>query len=311
MSEDEFLTRIFFDDSYNFYQIDNAIFEEVLYSLDKDALIKVMLELNDRIKNSSEKIRIINEVFSTRKIDFAKSLLFELGPEMQEKYSEGLSIILDELMENEEVSFSDIKFIGEGSFSKVYQIGSKVLKVGFPRIKYEVPNHPRIAQPLIRRNLKDKDGVKKGCVEIARLAEKINKNEPGIKKEIYELYRDLRNSGIICTDMRLSNLGRLLEDNSNLYKIKKNGEEPLNVNPSSAGLKGELNGETLRKGELVIIDTDCIFHEDDKGLVFLDDVTILEEIYQNELKGIEPDYNRVILEEDIITPILEEDKWMI
>ncbi len=157
--------------------------EELLIKTQFKDLAGLARALNDISPELNEKIE---EILQRRKLDFAKSLLckrktydMENTKELIDNYSETLSIIIDELLQSEKVGLRNIKDIGTGSYSFVYQIGSKVLKVGKPRETYNIPNHPRILQPIARTNLLDKQNNPLACIEISdkvRTAFRSNRN---------------------------------------------------------------------------------------------------------------------------------------
>ena len=188
--------------------------------------------------------------------------------------------MIDELLESEGVQYTDINYLGAGSSSTVYEIGNKVLKIGSLRNVYKIPNHPRILQPLIRLNLVDErwENMEFACVEIMDKVKRIEE-EATHTEELYKIYKELRDSGIIWTDARPTNLGRLLKRNVPTL----NGEE-MDVEPKSVGFTNGQNTETLPEGELVILDTDYIYSSDDPDIYWPNNeyYQILEKRWQRE-----------------------------
>lgn len=95
----------------------------------------------------------------------------------------------------------------------------------------------------------------------------------------------MRNDGIIWVDARKDNLGRLEKDNIAYFNTW------LNVKNESVGYVSETikKDKTLEKGDLVIIDTDLLFREEEFNEEILDEMDInsyyyekFEEQYQNE-----------------------------
>ena len=131
-----------------------------------------------------------------------------------ESYVPAITRMIDELLASEGVRLVDIGYIDNGSSSTVYEIGEKVLKLGSPRTSYNIPNHPRILQPLIRLELFDEKCENEifACVEITEKTQRIGEDEIS-SEELYQIYKELRDSGIIWTDIREANIGRLLRKN--------------------------------------------------------------------------------------------------
>ena len=209
--------------------------------------------------------------------------------------SQFVLIILQELLESENQRPVDVKKIGEGAYSKVYKIGEKVLKIGMPRKTYKIPNHRRILQPELRTELKTRTGEKFACVEVADYVETPPKNIN--REQLYKLYKELREDGIVCADLRYDNVGRLQKKNKpNLY-----GEE-LYVEPGSAGLLGKPK-DVLDAGELVVIDSDFIYMGQTSRTL---DMTLMSELFETqylEEKRVEQEIISILSqEEDYIQP---------
>ena len=178
-----------------------------------------------------------------------------LSQQQREEYAETLSIMIDELLQSENCKYSDINYVTSGGYSQVYQIGNKILKVGNPRATYNIPNHRRILQPLTRINFLSKGNNSTICVEIQ---DKVNLSKKISKKELYNIYKELREAGIMWNDAREANVGRLQRDNVPTL----NGEN-MDVAPNSVGFINGKNESDLSEGDWVIIDTDFIYREDD------------------------------------------------
>lgn len=257
--------------------------DALLSSIPKKYLFTVAKALQGVSKEMDNKLE---KRLQDNKIDVAKSLL-EKGikrekaekEKLLEEYSNTLVIMVDELLESEKVRFIDIEFIGNGAYSDVFQIGSKVIKIGEPRETYKIPNHPRILKPLTRTNFIDDNKKSFACIEISDRVDRLlpeNMNE----EELYNLYKKLRQSGIIWTDVKFANVGRLKRKNV----PSLNGEE-VNVAPNSVGFTNEIQDEGLQRGELVVIDTDYIFDEKDSNICWANDGygEKFEQRYQQEL----------------------------
>ncbi len=194
----------------------------------------------------------------------------------------GIYMIIQELIQHENVNIEDVKELGSGQYTKAFKIGEYVLKfqkgLNSKKIRYD----PRILQPIVRRAVYDyKEGQKSNepsiYIEVDNLVDdKWYENLSGeeIDKQIYAIYKEMRDRGIVWTDMKPENLGRLLKDNKINYQV--DGEE-ITVKDESVGIYGR-NTETeneqkvLKKGELVILDVDFIYDaEKDASILDLGD----------------------------------------
>lgn len=240
---------------------------------------------------------IINRQMNTRTKDIAISMLSRAVQKFPayldereimstnkdiEDYSTTLEIMIKELLADQHKSPSDIVQIGVGSSTNVYLIGNKVLKVGAPKVRYNIPNHKRILQPLTRKNFTSRNGCPfvnveitdyvstyidqeaKRKVAISSLKEdgKIENAENLSDDDIlYLLYKEFRDSGILITDFAWRNLGVLQKENTPTLHNQK-----IKVSPNSVGLYPPIENDTLGKGEIVYIDLEHIYKEDDKNI---------------------------------------------
>ena len=81
------------------------------------------------------------------------------------------------------------------------------------------------------------------------------------EEKLYEIYKELRDSGIVWLDAKWSNVGKLLNENKTTWKGKE-----VEVAPNSVGFSEAYKGDPLKKGELVVIDLDFLFSENDPNL---------------------------------------------
>lgn len=156
-------------------------------------------------------------------------------------YKTILEQIIKEVLELTNSKLENIQYIKEGASSKVYRIGNLVLKTGNSRFVHEIPNHDRILYPLLRRKIGDL------YIEVSDFVDTKNITDD----DVYMIFKELMDSGIVWVDPRRENIGRLLKD-SNSYDIY--------VSEETVGLIGK-NKMPRKAGELAIIDTDLIFYE--------------------------------------------------
>lgn len=215
-------------------------FKKILVSFDYK--LKYNEEINDYIDTNPDliirEIAIFNDIISVDVIE-------------KEKYTSFLKQLIEEILQNEKLNYHDIEYLDKGCYSKVYKIGDKVLKIGNKRKKFNIPFNKRFLKPLYRQNISSLDGKKTlFCIEITECVDTNDITDD----DVYKVYKELRDEGLIWTDCKRSNLGRLKKDN----KIYFDGI--TSVSKNSTGYLDD-NDEILKKGELVIIDNDYIFPE--------------------------------------------------
>ena len=125
-------------------------------------------------------------------------------------YSLTLQILLRELLNSENKRFSDMRKVGAGVYSNVYQIGTKIIKIGAPRQTHKIPNHRRILQPIARKELTNGMGEPIGSIEVTDEVDTSKETLSKITEEdLYKIYKELRADGIIWGDPKIDNLGVL------------------------------------------------------------------------------------------------------
>ena len=177
-------------------------------------------------------------------------------------------------MKNENVKFSDITYNG-GGFSRILLIGDKVIKLG-DRVTKSFSNNPYIIAPLLRQEFAINN---EKC--FAEVTERVDTSIKPSKEELYQLYKNLRNLGLKWTDIKEANVGRLKKRNIIHWK------ENLNPTEEVLGLGTKKGKVILEKGELVILDADFIYDENDPNINYTNNKPLhdeFEERYQTEKK---------------------------
>ncbi len=259
--------------------------EQIIESTNINELFKVIQLL--KVKNPQLK-EFLNKKLEENKNEIAQILILDsirlrrVGvneldiEEYSKNYGITLLIMIDELLQSEGKRWIDLSVKDGGTYSDVFEIGEKILKIGQPRKTYKIPYSRRILQPLLRTNF-DADGKDIACVEIC---EKVDTDfECDEQETLYEIYKELREKGIIWTDPKPTNIGRLKKENV----VTLNGEK-MEVDSGAVGFEGEIKEEPLKEGDFVIIDTDYLYREDDPELFWGNDLygDILEKKYQQE-----------------------------
>ena len=206
---------------------------------------------------SKDKIDMVNQIIINNKKLVSEEILSSavgMRDLKDDIIKDTVSIITEELMHNENINYEDINILSKsGAYSIAYKIGDKVLKIGKKREVFTKINNKRFLQPLYRDEILDKDDKDfLFCIEITEFVDTKNIT----KEDVYFIYKELRDCGLVWTDCKGDNLGRLLKDNKVYFKgIDK-------VDKNATGYIND-NIEILKKGDLVIIDNDYIYNEED------------------------------------------------
>ena len=209
-------------------------------------------------------------------IDILKTKILNNKKINFDKYRSFIFLLLDEISKNESASISSTEFIGTGGYSAVFAIKTKVIKIGIERKTPHFPNNPYILKPLLRKTI-----TIDNMPIFFEVIEKVDTNINDItKEEIYKLYKNIREIGLIWTDVKIDNVGRLIKDNK-IYWYE-------NITPSDETLEftKTIGNYQLKKGELIVLDGDYIYNENDHNInsKMSNLQTEFEKTYQKELK---------------------------
>lgn len=181
-------------------------------------------------------------------------------------------LMVHEVMQNENVKFSEIVY-SSGGFSRVLLIGDKVIKLGSRGTK-SFPNNPYIIAPLLRRDFNSN-----GESFFAEITERVDTSTYVSYDEVYQLFKNLRNLGLIWTDIKDSNVGRLKKKNIIHWN------ENLSPSEGVLGFDTKRGNIVLQEGDLVILDADFIYDENDPNIDYLNNKSLIDKFekrYQKE-----------------------------
>lgn len=143
----------------------------------------------------------------------------------------------------------EIKIIGAGSCSIVFQVGNYVLKIGEKRNNRKIFINHRILASKNRKLHLDRHGNESFYTETMRFAE-VGTVTP---EERDELVSDLRRQGIIWDDTKLENCGVLMPDDSNEWAFEGDYDEEIAGVIDNPVYKEQFS---KRKRRIVVIDND-------------------------------------------------------
>ena len=220
-------------------------------------------KVKDYIDNNPEKA--VNSIFCeiNKRVKIEDTTLKEV-----------VKLIILDVLKNENVKLSDITYNG-GGLSSVLLIGNKVIKIGDRATKC-FPNNPYIISPLLRKKLEFNG---ESC--FVEVTERVDTSKKASKEELYQLFKKLRNLNLTWTDIKEDNVGRLKKENIIHWR--------QNLNPTDGVLGLDVKrGETiLKEGDLVILDADFIYDENDPNINYINNKNIYDEFekrYQREIK---------------------------
>lgn len=185
------------------------------------------------------------------------------------------NMIIKEIVAEDNTKMNDINYV-IGGYSLVIFTNSKVIKIGGERQTELFPDNPYIVTPLIRKNLSNDD-----CKCFIEVTEKVQGNIKVTDEELYELYKKLRDLGLVWTDVDEKNVGRLEKANT-IYWNKNIAHETNYLT-----FDGKVGEGMLQAGDLIILDADWIYKENDPNIEVprSSKYPEFEERYQEELNN--------------------------
>lgn len=160
-------------------------------------------------------------------------------------------LIIEDIARNEKVPLSSFSIVGGGSYSAVFGLGDKIIKIGKDRGVKSFNNNPYVVSTLLRKSFPINDKLSL----VIEVNEKVDTKSYVSDEEMYQLYKKLRDIGLVWTDIYKGNVGRLLKDNVIDWRFD------LKPSDKVLGLDKYRGTEILRKGDIVILDCDYIFDE--------------------------------------------------
>lgn len=227
-----------FSDIKYFFEVVNC-FDKVLPPDLRE--IEIDIEINQLI-DINKIIETINNIF------FNKDIIIKTKHEILVD----IKNIIEAIVKNENTT--SIQLISKSRFSLVFKIGTKVLKIGFPKIVYKYPKSNIILDSIIRKQYLDGDKpvlfVEVQDFKENNLYKYYSRTE--IDEIIYCLWKKLRKNGIVWYDPKDKNIVIDNKNNSkkwnDIYYKKSNEKE-----------KGQyyIDNDILDINEgLLIVDTD-------------------------------------------------------
>lgn len=250
------------------------LFDNIDFFISNSKCLLDMKECLRFVPNTDHIIEKINNIIDNNPNRLIEDIVsYRTGIDLrilkEEKIIDTLRIIIDELLESQNLKYRDIKKKGYGAYSNVIGIGDKILKIGKKREKFFIKNNKRFLKPIYRQEIQSinsKDTLL--CIEITEMVDTLS---VGLK-DAYDMYKELRDQGLVWKDCDLDNIGRLIKDNQIYFEgidhIDKNATGYL-----------DCNDEILKKDDVVIIDNDYIYTEEEFQALFNNGKPLEENIY--------------------------------
>ena len=231
--EKEFIKKLIKNDELD-YILDH--FEEIVTNDSKftDELFGYLQSRRDDI--SDEQMDMINLTIAR--------CLSHYYPHVDDDDIDILKNLLIESANLENTNLLDIRKLTYGGYSRIYKLKDLIIKSGYKRECNEVADNSRLLVPYF-----------KGLIgaDFIEITDRVEPYEDATSDEIYGIYSELRDQGVIWLD----------PTGNNLAKLTKRAAEHINKskdNKTNLGIRSNPNATriTLNENDLVIIDLDHI-----------------------------------------------------
>lgn len=169
---------------------------------------------------------------------------------------EVIYLIIEDVCHNENIDITEIERVGSGSFSSVLLAKDKVIKIGIPGKTKSFPNNPYINAMLLRKEFP----INNEASIFVEVSERVDIKSAIDIEELYQLYKKMRNIGLVWLDAANRNAGRLLKDNKASWRFD------LPITDKSLSLDEFRGEDQLKKGDIVILDNDLIYDINDPNI---------------------------------------------
>ncbi len=168
-------------------------------------------------------------------------------PNNKEEDRARLKDVLCKTAKLEGTNLLDIRNFNYGCYSKVFKLNNKIIKVGYRRECPEIPENNRILIPYFKGN------IGPDFVEVTDYVPSIGNVTD---EELYEVYKNIRDLGLIWMDAGKDNLAKVSSDiiTANYKRRKDLTNKGIIKNPN---LVYEIS-------DVLIIDLDHIYKDDDE-----------------------------------------------
>ena len=231
-----------------------------------DTPLKTLAALSNRKLDVTSYIQVINQHRVNDAIHEMVSEKLDINFEESKDAMDIITLVIKELMQKENIPVSQIRPVGEGGYSRAFRIGSKIVKIGREPKEYKITkNSKRFLQPLLRKNLSVAGRLPDDNFQMnITVTELCNINHDISDDQLYQIYKELRDEGLVWTDCKASNLGVLRKDNivhysTNTHSPDEASNNGFYVHHTNVGFEEPRRIEILPAGELVILDLDYIY----------------------------------------------------
>lgn len=222
---------------------------------------------------SSKNHKFINE-FVNKHLEFIAVILSnrKLKTLKEEKILDFYVELIKDVMRIEQASIEDLK-LKIGSFSRTLIIKNKVIKSGEKNTKL-IPYHKRLLQPIVRQRIKHEYhdfskliGSKALDFDFVEVYERVDEVYPSEKNLLYEVFKEMLEDGVLWTDPRLENIGKLLKPNLPFHETIDDYDKPFYIDDEIVEMYNPFGKkEILQKGDAVVLDLDGIYDIKDFNL---------------------------------------------
>ena len=129
-------------------------------------------------------------------------------------------------------------------------------------------------QPIVRQRVNHENNWFKQLIknkdldfDYVEVYERVEEVKPSERNLLYEVFKEMLEDGVLWTDPRLENIGKLLKPNLPFHETIADYDKPFYIDDEAVEMYNSFDKkEILQKGEAVVLDLDGIYDIKDFNL---------------------------------------------
>ena len=167
-------------------------------------------------------------------------------PNIKKENLDKLTELLKNTAREEGTTLLDIRYMNYGAYSEVFRIKSKIIKVGYTRECPNIPENNRILIPYFKGNIGS---------DFIEINDYINSIDSITNEDVYTVYKDIRDEGLIWLDPGKENIAKVSNDILSKINLRRK-------NLTDKGIIKN-NNHIPETKDILLIDLDHIVFEND------------------------------------------------
>ena len=218
--------------------------KKIVYNCDN------ILSLKEGIKDNNESLKYVNEYIDNNPLKLTEGITYQVFGEHDNITSEIILLML--VLYKDNVKYSQINYISKGLTSFVYEVGNIILKIQTNRNTNIIYDNPYINKSIVFKEIENKF-----CNYYIEISMKADTKRKVSHEQLYDLYKNIRDLGLIWTDVSFRNVGYLNDklviiDTDYIYKENEDYKHTNGSYSKEYEKKYRLEKQKIKEDELIL-----------------------------------------------------------